>query len=175
MKAVGLMAVMVSMGLPVPVGEKSRFDLFDSIHLDIGDEQSMSDDLSTYTSHLRNMSRILEKAGAGSLVLIDEAGTGTDPEAGGATAQAILEELHRRKVRTVVTTHYGPLKLFAHDTGVFRNASMTFDQERLEPTYEFCARHTRIVLRQGDCRTFGDTRGHHYPLVRACGLGAGQR
>jgi len=137
MKAVGLMAVMVSMGLPVPVGEKSRFDLFDSIHLDIGDEQSMSDDLSTYTSHLRNMSRILEKAGAGSLVLIDEAGTGTDPEAGGATAQAILEELHRRKVRTVVTTHYGPLKLFAHDTGGVQNASMTFDQERLEPTYEF--------------------------------------
>lgn len=137
MKAVGLMAAMLALGLPIPVGEKSRFDLFSGIHLDIGDEQSMSDDLSTYTSHLRNMSRILEQADASSLVLIDEAGTGTDPEAGGATAQAILEELHRREVRTVVTTHYGPLKLFAHDTPGVQNASMTFDQERLEPTYEF--------------------------------------
>lgn len=137
MKAVGLMAAMLAMGLPIPVGEKSRFDLFQGIHLDIGDEQSMLDDLSTYTSHLRNMSRILERADASSLVLIDEAGTGTDPEAGGATAQAILEELHRRRVRTVVTTHYGPLKLFAHDTPGVQNASMTFDQDRLEPTYEF--------------------------------------
>ncbi|NBW94937.1 MAG: hypothetical protein EBR20_11415 [Bacteroidetes bacterium] len=137
MKAVGLMAVMVSMGLPVPVGEKSRFDLFDSIHLDIGDEQSMSDDLSTYTSHLRNMSEILAGADRDSLVLIDEAGTGTDPEAGGATAQAILEALHRRHVRTVVTTHYGSLKLFAHDTPGVLNASMTFDQEKLVPTYQF--------------------------------------
>ena len=137
MKAVGLMAVMLAMGLPIPVAEKCRFDLFSRIFLDIGDEQSMSDDLSTYTSHLRNISRILEGADNNSLVLMDEAGTGTDPEAGGATAQAILEELHRREVRTLVTTHYGPLKLFAHDTPGVLNASMTFDQEKLEPTYGF--------------------------------------
>ena len=137
MKAVGLMAMMVSMGMPIPVAEGSRFDLFDGVNVDIGDEQSMSDDLSTYTSHLRNISRILERSGANSLVLIDEAGTGTDPEAGGATAQAILEALHERSVRTLVTTHYGPLKLFAHDTPGVLNASMTFDQDALEPTYGF--------------------------------------
>lgn len=137
MKAVGLMAVMVAMGLPIPVAEGSRFDLFSDIFLDIGDEQSMSDDLSTYTSHLRNMSRILAGASEDSLVLIDEAGTGTDPEAGGATAQAIMEVLHERGVRALVTTHYGPLKLFAHDTPGVLNASMTFDQEKLEPTYGF--------------------------------------
>jgi DNA mismatch repair protein MutS2 len=137
MKAVGLMAVMVAMGMPIPVAEGSRFDLFEGVHLDIGDEQSMSDDLSTYTSHLRNISRILEKAGPDSLVLIDEAGTGTDPEAGGATAQAVLEALHARGVRTIVTTHYGPLKLFAHDTPGVLNASMSFDQEALRPTYGF--------------------------------------
>ena len=137
MKAVGLMAAMVSLGLPIPVAETSRFDLFSNVFLDIGDEQSMSDDLSTYTSHLRNMSRILDGAEQDSLVLIDEAGTGTDPEAGGATAQAILEALHRRGVRTLVTTHYGPLKLFAHDTPGVLNASMTFDQEKLVPTYGF--------------------------------------
>jgi len=137
MKAVGLMAAMIALGLPIPVGEKSRFDLFSGVFLDIGDEQSMSDDLSTYTSHLRNMTRILEGADENCLVLIDEAGTGTDPEAGGATAQAILEELHRRQVRTVVTTHYGPLKLFAHDTDGVQNASMMFDQDKLEPTYVF--------------------------------------
>ncbi|MDA0875402.1 MAG: Smr/MutS family protein [Bacteroidetes bacterium] len=137
MKAVGLMAAMVAMGLPIPVEEGSRFDLFDGVHLDIGDEQSMSDDLSTYTSHLRNISRILVAAGEDSLVLIDEAGTGTDPEAGGATAQAVLEALHARRVRTIVTTHYGPLKLFAHDTPGVLNASMSFDQEALRPTYGF--------------------------------------
>lgn len=137
MKAVGLMAVMLAMGLPIPVAEKSRFDLFSHVFLDIGDEQSMSDDLSTYTSHLRNISGILQHADHQSLVLMDEAGTGTDPEAGGATAQAVLEELHRRQVRTLVTTHYGPLKLFAHDTPGVLNASMTFDQDRLEPTYGF--------------------------------------
>ena len=137
MKAVGLMAVMVAWGLPIPVAEGSRFDVFKGVFLDIGDEQSMSDDLSTYTSHLRNMSEILAGADRDSLVLIDEAGTGTDPEAGGATAQAILEALHRRHVRTVVTTHYGSLKLFAHDTPGVLNASMTFDQEKLVPTYQF--------------------------------------
>ena len=137
MKAVGLMAVMVAMGMPIPVAEGARFDLFEGVHLDIGDAQSMSDDLSTYTSHLRNISRILESAGRHSLVLIDEAGTGTDPEAGGATAQAVLEALHERGVRTIVTTHYGPLKLFAHDTPGVLNASMTFDQDALRPTYGF--------------------------------------
>lgn len=137
MKAVGLMALMVSKGLPIPVAPGSRFDLFDTVHADIGDEQSMSDDLSTFTSHLKNLSNIITTAGPRDLALIDEAGTGTDPEAGGAMARAILEVLHRNGVRTIVTTHYGPLKLFAHETDGIQNASMTFDQDALRPTYEF--------------------------------------
>ena len=137
MKAVGLMASMVQLGLPIPVGEESRFDLFSGIFVDIGDEQSLSDDLSTFTSHLKTLSHILETADRDSLVLIDEAGTGTDPEAGGALARAILESLHEKGVRTIVTTHYGPLKVFAHESEGIQNGSMMFDQKNLRPTFEF--------------------------------------
>jgi len=139
MKAVGLMAVMVAHGIPIPVDEKSRFDLFDAVFVDMGDEQSISDDLSTFTSHLSNLSRILNEATSSSLALIDEAGTGTDPEAGGVLARATLEQLLENRVRTVVTTHYGPLKIFAHETEGVQNGSMTFDQVELRPTYEFVA------------------------------------
>lgn len=139
MKSIGLMATMISMGMPIPVGEKSRFDLFSNVLVDIGDEQSISDDLSTFTSHLNTLRYFLENADQNSLVLIDEAGTGTDPEAGGALAQAILEQFIAKEVRTIVTTHYGPLKIFAHHCERALNGSMLFDQEELKPTFEFMA------------------------------------
>ncbi|MEQ9103972.1 MAG: Smr/MutS family protein [Rhodothermales bacterium] len=135
MKAVGLMAAMVAHGLLLPVHPGSRFDLFDALMVDIGDEQSLEDDLSTFSSHLTNLTHILAESTPSTLVLIDEAGTGTDPEAGGAIAQAVLEALVDRGARTVVTTHFGPLKVFAHDREGVENASMMFDQARLAPTY----------------------------------------
>ncbi|MBT6425702.1 MAG: endonuclease MutS2 [Bacteroidetes Order II. Incertae sedis bacterium] len=137
MKGIGLITTMVAMGMPVPVDDRSRVDVFDALYSDIGDEQSLSDDLSTFTSHLKNLSSILDSATDRSLVLIDEAGTGTDPEAGGALARAVLEQLLMSGVRTVVTTHFGPLKVFAHETERVANGSMVFDQSELRPTYEF--------------------------------------
>ncbi len=139
MKSVGLLAVMLAHGIPIPVGENARFDLFEDVYVDIGDEQSLADDLSTFTSHLKTLGHILSKATERSLVLIDEAGTGTDPEAGGALARATLEQLLANGVRTIATTHYGPLKIFAHETAGVMNGSMIFDQEELRPTYQFVA------------------------------------
>lgn len=135
MKAVGLMAAMVAHGLMLPVDPGSRFDLFRALMVDIGDEQSLEDDLSTFSSHLANLTHILAESTEWTLVLIDEAGTGTDPEAGGAIAQAVLEALVDQGARTLVTTHFGPLKVFAHDRSGVENASMVFDQARLAPTY----------------------------------------
>ncbi|MDA1028179.1 MAG: endonuclease MutS2 [Bacteroidetes bacterium] len=137
MKSVGLLALMLAHGIPIPVGENARFDLFDSLFVDIGDEQSLADDLSTFTSHLKTLGLILSEANEQSLVLIDEAGTGTDPEAGGALARATFEQLLANRVRTIATTHFGPLKVFAHETDGVMNASMVFDQEELKPTYQF--------------------------------------
>lgn len=136
MKALGLFATMLSYGLLLPVAPGSRFDLFHALMVDIGDEQSMEDDLSTFSSHLTNLRHIVEQADKHTLVLIDEAGTGTDPEAGGAMARAVLEQLAACGARTVVTTHFGPLKVYAHDAEGVVNASMLFDEERLEPTYQ---------------------------------------
>ena len=136
MKALGLLAAMLSYGLLLPVAPGSRFDLFHALMVDIGDEQSMEDDLSTFSSHLTNLRHIVEEADRRTLVLIDEAGTGTDPEAGGAMARAVLEQLATRGARTVVTTHFGPLKVYAHDAEGVVNASMLFDEEQLQPTYQ---------------------------------------
>lgn len=135
MKTVGLLALMLAHGLLVPVAPGSRFDLFSALMVDIGDEQSMENDLSTFTSHLVHLKQISENASEATLVLIDEIGTGTDPEAGAAVAQALLEALLESRARVVVTTHFGPLKVFAHEADGAVNASMMFDQEALEPTY----------------------------------------
>lgn len=137
MKTVGLFAVMVSYGLPIPVDEKSEFSVFDDLLVDIGDEQSIEEDLSTFSSHVSNLKRMLEKANDRTLVLIDEAGTGTDPAEGGALAQAVLEELTQLRSRTIVTTHHGTLKVFAYETAGVENGSMQFDQSTLSPTYHF--------------------------------------
>ncbi len=137
MKTVGLFAVMLGYGLPIPVAEKSRFAVFQRLYVDIGDEQSIEEDLSTFSSHVSNLKHMLSDAGRHSLVLIDEAGTGTDPAEGGALAQAVLERLTERGARTIATTHHGTLKVFAHETEGVENGSMEFDQTTLSPTYRF--------------------------------------
>ena len=137
MKTVGLLALMLAYGLPIPVDPVSNFSLFDRLLVDIGDEQSIEEDLSTFSSHVANLKRMLRQADAGTLILIDEAGTGTDPEEGGALAQAVLERLTEAGARTIATTHHGTLKVFAHETDGVENGSMEFDQETLGPTYRF--------------------------------------
>ncbi|MFK7937157.1 MAG: endonuclease MutS2, partial [Saprospiraceae bacterium] len=137
MKSVGLMQLMVQAGMLVPVDEISEFGLFKKIFADIGDQQSLEDELSTYSSRLRNAKTFLDNADDQTLVLIDEFGSGTDPKIGGAIAEAILKELNDRKVSAVITTHYSNLKIFAFKNKGIVNGSMTFNSETLSPTYEF--------------------------------------
>jgi len=139
MKSVGLFSLMLAYGLPIPVAPHSSFPLFDEIMADIGDEQSIEEDLSTFSSHVSNLRHMLDAAGDNSLVLIDEAGTGTDPDEGGALAQAVLERLTEAGARTIATTHHGTLKVYAHETDGVENGSMEFDQETLRPTYRYQA------------------------------------
>ncbi len=137
MKSVGLIQLMLQAGMLVPVDDIAEMGIFDSIFADIGDQQSIEDDLSTYSSRLANMRTFLEHAGERTLVLIDEFGSGTDPKIGGAIAEAILRELNGRKVSGVITTHYSNLKMFAFKTKGIVNGSMLFDKEHLSPTYLF--------------------------------------
>ncbi len=136
MKSVGLLQLMVQSGLLVPVHELSEFGIFEQIFADIGDQQSLDDDLSTYSSRLQNARVFLEKATPQPLVLIDEMGSGTDPKPGGAIAEAILRQLHRKGVYAVITTHYSNLKVFAFRTPGLLNGNMHFDKDTLSPTYE---------------------------------------
>ncbi len=137
MKTVGLFALMLAYGLPLPLDPRSRFSLFSDLIVDIGDEQSIEEDLSTFSSHVTNLKYMLRRANERSLILIDEAGTGTDPAEGGALAQAVLERLTDVGARTIATTHHGTLKVFAYETEGVENGSMEFDQETLRPTYRF--------------------------------------
>jgi DNA mismatch repair protein MutS2 len=137
MKTVGLFALMLAYGLPIPVAPHSKFALFDRLIVDIGDEQSIEEDLSTFSSHVANLRHMARSADDRTLVLIDEAGTGTDPEEGGALAQAVLERLTASGTRTIATTHHGTLKTYAHEAEHVENGSMEFDQETLRPTYHF--------------------------------------
>jgi DNA mismatch repair protein MutS2 len=137
MKTVGLFALMLAYGLPIPVAPHSKFALFDRLIVDIGDEQSIEEDLSTFSSHVANLRHMARSADEQTLVLIDEAGTGTDPEEGGALAQAVLERLTTSGARTIATTHHGTLKTYAHEAEHVENGSMEFDQETLRPTYHF--------------------------------------
>jgi DNA mismatch repair protein MutS2 len=136
MKSVGLLTLMVQSGLLVPCSEVSEFGIFRQIFADIGDQQSLEDDLSTYSSRLINAKVFLEKADPQTLVLIDEMGSGTDPKPGGAIAEAILRQLHRKGVFAVITTHYSNLKVFAFRNPGILNANMHFDKDNLSPTYE---------------------------------------
>ncbi len=135
LKTVGLIQYMVQCGLLVPMAEESEVGVFDSIFLDIGDQQSMESDLSTYSSHLRNMAHFIHHGGNQSLILMDELGSGTDPNFGGGIAQAILEQLLYRKSWGLATTHYYNLKVFASHFPGIRNASMQFDTEKLVPLF----------------------------------------
>ncbi len=135
LKTVGLLQLMVAAGLPVPCRPESRIHLFGRVFADIGDEQSIAENLSTFSGHLTRIRSILAAADSDSLVLLDEAGTGTDPAEGGALALAVLDSLRERGARTVLTTHLNLIKGYAHLQERVENAAVEFDRETLAPTY----------------------------------------
>ena len=141
LKAVGLIQYMLQCGLLVPVRETSEFGIFDSVFIDIGDQQSLENDLSTYSSHLQNMKQLLAVAGDRTLFLLDELGGGTEPRSGCAIAEALLEELYRRRSFGVVTTHFADLKLLADKYEGIVNGAMLFDTERMMPLYRLSVGH----------------------------------
>lgn len=136
LKTVGLLQMMLQSGILVPTGPESEMGLFDSIFIDIGDEQSIENDLSTYSSHLTNMKTMLREATDRSLVLVDEFGGGTEPVVGGAIAEAVLEKLVERRAFGVITTHYSNLKNFAAQIPGIENGAMTFDVQQIKPLYQ---------------------------------------
>jgi DNA mismatch repair protein MutS2 len=136
LKTVGLLQLMFQAGLPTPAAETSVFPVFERLFIDIGDDQSIENDLSTYSSHLAHMRHFLRHADENSLLLIDEFGSGTDPKVGGAIAEAILERFLERKAYGVITTHYSNLKIFADQTPGLSNGAMAFNKEDLRPLYQ---------------------------------------
>ncbi len=136
LKTVGLLQYMVQCGMTIPVGEGTVTGLFRNILIDIGDEQSIENDLSTYSSHLLNMKYFLRNGDATALILIDEFGTGTEPMMGGAIAEVMLGELNTRKVFGVITTHYTNLKHFASVTPGILNGAMAFDNHLMQPLFQ---------------------------------------
>ncbi|CAM3462690.1 endonuclease MutS2 [Sphingobacterium prati] len=135
MKTVGLLQIMVQSGLLIPAEPTTKVGVFKQIFADIGDDQSIESDLSTYSAHLSKMKYFTEFASGRTLVLIDEFGTGTDPLFGGPIAEAVLESLNKKQIRGVVTTHYSNLKVFASNTTGLENASMLFDNREMRPMY----------------------------------------
>ncbi len=140
LKTIGLLVLMVQSGIHIPAAPDSCFWIFKNIFVDIGDEQSLEDDLSTFSSHLENINKIINQADENSLILLDEIGTGTDPSEGSALAAAILLTLLKINAVVFATTHHGNLKILANSVSGIQNASMQFDQENLKPTY---------ILKQG--------------------------
>jgi DNA mismatch repair protein MutS2 len=136
LKTVGLIQYMWQSGVPVSVGEGSRMGFFEKIMVDIGDQQSIENDLSTYSSHISNMKWMLQEANSKTLILLDEFGTGTDPALGGPIAEAILESLCHKKIFGLVNTHYTNLKNFANRHPSIENAAMKFDGEKMEPLFQ---------------------------------------
>ncbi|MEM6643025.1 MAG: endonuclease MutS2 [Bacteroidota bacterium] len=136
LKTVGLLQYMIQSGLPVPVHEESKMGVFESIFIDIGDTQSIEDDLSTYSAHLTSVKHFLQYANKSTLFLIDEFGKGTEPQFGGAIAASVLHQLNESKSVGIVTTHYQNLKKIGEETAGLINGAMKYDQEALEPLFE---------------------------------------
>ncbi len=139
LKTVGLLAMMNQFAMEIPAGDGSKLPIYDDVWADIGDEQSIEQSLSTFSGHMQNISRILRSATPGSLILLDELGSGTDPEEGSALAMSFLDRLLQMNVHALITTHHSILKNYGYTRPGVRNASMEFDGENLQPTY-------RIVL-----------------------------
>ena len=136
LKTVGLLQYMLQCGLSIPVGDRSTTGLFDSIMIDIGDEQSIENDLSTYSSHLLNMKMMMKQANARTLLLIDEFGGGTEPTIGGAIAEAVLKQFWQKKAFGVITTHYQNLKHFAEDHEGVVNGAMLYDRHEMQALFQ---------------------------------------
>jgi len=137
LKTIGLLSLMIQSGIHIPASPDSNFHFFKNILLDVGDSQSIEDDLSTFSSHLSNINKILNLADSDSLILLDEIGTGTDPAEGSALATAMLITIRDKRAFAFATTHHGSLKLIANDLEGFENAAMEFDTYNLKPTYVF--------------------------------------
>ena len=136
LKTVGLIQYMMQCGLPAPIGENSRTGIFGSIFIDIGDEQSIEDDLSTYSSHLLNMKNMMKACNGTSLLLIDEFGGGTEPQIGGAIAEAVLKRFNQKRTFGVITTHYQNLKHFAEDHEGVVNGAMLYDRQHMQALFQ---------------------------------------
>ncbi|MBA4311372.1 MAG: endonuclease MutS2 [Chlorobiaceae bacterium] len=137
MKTIGILTLLLQSGCHIPASPDSELRIFNKIFVDMGDEQSIENDLSSFSSHLKNLKEILAESDIDSLVLIDEIGSGTDPVEGSSIAAALLEKLTERKSLNIVTTHHCALKAFAFETKGMQNAAMEFDQVTLKPTYKF--------------------------------------
>jgi DNA mismatch repair protein MutS2 len=137
LKTIGILNMMLQAGIHVPANSDSNFHIYENILIDIGDQQSIEDDLSTFSSHLKNLKSIIENAGTDSLILLDEIGTGTDPAEGSALAAAILSTLLEKGSTVFASTHHGSLKVFAYNINGMQNAAMEFDHANLSPTYKF--------------------------------------
>lgn len=135
LKTMGVLAILLRLGMELPVGEESRLPIFDAIYADIGDEQSLQQSLSTFSGHMKNVGTILASADDRSLVLLDELGAGTDPEEGGALAMAVVDRLVERRCTAVITTHHSALKHYGYTHDSVENASVEFDLDRLQPTF----------------------------------------
>ena len=135
LKTAGLLQYMLQCGLPIPIHERSNAGIFQSIFIDIGDEQSIENDLSTYSSHLINMKNCIKYSNGKSLLLIDEFGTGTEPQLGGAIAEAVLNRLNTNHVYGIITTHYTNLKHYAAQTEGVVNAAMLYDRNKMQPLF----------------------------------------
>ena len=136
LKTVGLLQYMVQCGLPIPIGERSKVGVFRNIMIDIGDEQSIADDLSTYSSHLLNMKNMMKQADSHTLLLIDEFGGGTEPTIGSAIAEAVLKQFWKKKTFGVITTHYQNLKHFAEDHEGVVNGAMLYDRHQMQALFQ---------------------------------------
>lgn len=137
MKTIGVLQLMFQSGYPIPVDPDSTMPILSGLYVDMGDEQSIENDLSTFSSRLKWMRLSLDQIKPNSLVLIDEAGSGTDPEEGGALFQSFVEKIIKLNSRVIVTTHHGSLKVFAHESDYVVNGAMEFNQKHLTPTYRF--------------------------------------